>query len=212
MDSEIGEQGRGRPRDPRIDLAIRSAALAVLEQSGYSQLTLEAVATQAGTNKPALRRRWRSKQHLVVDALLSRLGSAPTPDTGCTRCDLIQGINTLSQGFNDGNLGKVLPALVADLDNDPALREEFFTKLFHPRRETSARALRRGIDRGEIRPDADIELVLDLLGAPAYYRALFGHLPLHDGLAEEVVTAVLSGVATEQWRGHHEQWSPKQKD
>lgn len=63
-------------------------------------------------------------------------------------------------------------------------------------------ALRRGIDRGDIREDADIDLLLDMLAATTYYRVLFGHLPIIPTLAEDVVTIVLTGVATPQWRAH----------
>ncbi len=196
--------GRGRPRDHRIDAAVQAAALAILNERGYTGLTLEEVATRAGTNTPALRRRWRSRQHLIVNTLLSQLGSAPTPDTGCTRCDLVAGIGTLSQAFSTTIGRRVLPALVADLGDEPELEAEFFGKLFHPRRASTAAALRRGIDRGDIRPDADLDLLLDMLAATAYYRVLFGHLPITPTLATEVVEVVLAGVATEQWRTHHQ--------
>ncbi len=195
--------GRGRPRDHRIDAAVQDATRAVLNERGYTGLTLTEVATRAGTNTPALRRRWRSRQHLIVDTLLDQLGAAPTPDTGCTHCDLTAGIGTLSQTFSTTIGRRVLPALVADLGDDPELEAEFFGKLFHPRRASTAAALRRGIDRGDIRADADIDLLLDMLGATAYYRVLFGHLPITPTLAEDVVQVVLAGVATAQWRARH---------
>ncbi|MDF2919346.1 MAG: TetR family transcriptional regulator [Microbacterium sp.] len=187
---------RGRPRDPRIDEAIRRATLEVLAERGYSGLTLEDVASRAGTNTPALRRRWRSRQHLIVSALLDQLGAQPTPDTGCTRCDLIAGIGTLSPSFGEEIGRTVLPALVADLALDPELEKEFFERLFHPRRASSEAALRRGIERGDIRPDVDIPLILDMLAAPVYYRMLFGHLAVTPMLAEKVVSVVMDGIAT----------------
>ena len=196
--------GRGRPRDLRIDAAVKNATLAVLNEHGYTGFTLEEAAARAGTNTPAVRRRWRSRQHLIVDTLLDQLGSAPTPDTGCTHCDLVAGISTLSETFNTTIGRRVFPAVVADLGNDPELEAEFFGKLFHPRRATTAAALHRGIERGDIRPDADIDLLLDMLGSTAYYRVLFGHLPITPTLAEDVVQVVLAGVATDHWRTHHQ--------
>ncbi|MEI5102348.1 helix-turn-helix domain-containing protein [Streptomyces sp. PmtG] len=95
----------GRPRDTRLDEAIVRATLDLLEESGYPHLTLEGVARRAGTTKPAIRRRWPSRQHLVIAALAETMGTAPTPDTGCTHCDLILGIETLSQAFG-GTLGR----------------------------------------------------------------------------------------------------------
>lgn len=193
----------GRPRDTRIDQTVPRAVLDILNEAGYSGLTMEGVAARAGTSKPALRRRWPSRRHLVVEALAQAIGTAPTPDTGCTHCDLIAGIGTLTRAFTVTVGRRVLPALVADLADDPELEEEFRKSFFEPRRATTAAALRRGIARGDIRPDSDIDLLLDMLAATTYYRALFGHLPITPDLAEDVVEVVLAGVATDQWRDRH---------
>jgi AcrR family transcriptional regulator len=78
----------GRPRDPHIDAAVLGATLAVLDESGYGRLTLEEVARHAGTTKPAIYRRWPSRQRLVLAALGARLGEVRAPHSGCTLCDL----------------------------------------------------------------------------------------------------------------------------
>jgi AcrR family transcriptional regulator len=174
----------------------------ILNEVGYAALTLESVAARAGTSKPALRRRWRSRQHLVVDALAATVGTTPTPDTGCTHCDLVAGIQTLTDAFTTKIGRRVLPALVSDLAGDPELAELFLDRYFHPRRASTAAALRRGIARGDLDPEADIDLLLDMLASTTYYRVLFGHLPVTAGLAEQVVKTVLAGVATPQWREH----------
>ncbi|MFF8960155.1 TetR/AcrR family transcriptional regulator [Streptomyces sp. NPDC014894] len=196
-------QRTGRPRDERIDAAVPRAVMEILSETGYANLTLEAVAARAGTSKPALRRRWQSRQHLVVDALATTIGTQPTPDTGCTHCDLIAGIGTLSQAFTTTVGRRTLPALVADLADDPELESAFLDEFFHPRRASTAEALRRGIRRGDIRADADIDLLLDMLASTTYYRVLFAHLPVTATLAEDVVEVVLAGVATEQWRSRN---------
>jgi AcrR family transcriptional regulator len=193
----------GRPRDERIDQAVIEATAKLLKEVGYAKLTFEAVAARASTSKPALRRRWPSRAHLAVDTLAAIVGTAPTPDTGCTRCDLVEGIGNLGAAY-PAKIGRtVLPALVADLADDPELDRIFLERYFHPRRATTAAALRRGIERGDIVPDADIDLLLDLLGATVYYRVLFGHLPVDHDVAERIVDTVLKGVATPAWRHAH---------
>jgi AcrR family transcriptional regulator len=193
----------GRPRDTRLDESILAATLDLLEEVGYPHLTMEAVATRAGTTKPAIRRRWPSRQHLVISTLAAALGTSPTPDTGCTHCDLIQGIESLSSAFG-GTLGRrTLPALMAELADDPELDRTFVETVFHPRRASTEAALRRGVQRGDIRPDADLDLLLDMVGATTYHRVLFGHLPVAESLAHEVVMTVMGGAATPQWRRHY---------
>ncbi|WP_067811800.1 TetR/AcrR family transcriptional regulator [Actinomadura kijaniata] len=199
-----GPHRTGRPRDARIDDAVLRAVVEILNEAGYGGLTMEGAAARAGTSKPALRRRWPTRQHLVVAALARTVGTAPTPDTGCTHCDLIAGIGTIGAAFTTALGRRALPGLIADLAADPVLEKEFLDTFFHPRRATTAAALRRGVARGDIRPDADIDLLLDMLASTTYYRVLFGHLPVTPDLAGDVVSVIMSGVATDRWRTVHE--------
>ena len=52
----------------------------------------------------------------------------------------------------------------------------------------------RAVLRGEVAPDADPDIVLDLLYGPAYHRLLQSHLPLSDRFARAVVDTVVAGV------------------
>ncbi|GAA1209023.1 TetR/AcrR family transcriptional regulator [Prauserella alba] len=192
-----------RPRDERIDLATLKAVRDLLTEVGYQRLTLDAVAARAGTTKPAIRRRWPDQKHLVVDALTEHVGSTPTPDTGCTHCDLVAGIDTLRRTMSGPLLTLTLPPLVADLRNDDVLRNRFFEGFFSPRRQTTARAIERGIERGDLREDVDVELLLDMLAATMTYRLLFGHQPLAPGLSEDIVDVVMRGVATSHYATQH---------
>ena len=140
-----------RTKDARIDDAILAATIELLDEIGYQALTIGAVASRAGVHRPAVYRRWASKRHLVVDAVASQMGVAPTPDTGDVRADLVAGITTLVRSLSGTALGRVLPALVADLANDAELAAEFRDRVFDPRRESTAITLRSAIARGDIR-------------------------------------------------------------
>lgn len=193
----------GRPRDTTIDARATAAVVELLASVPYSALTLEGVAAAAGTSKPALRRRWGSLPGVVVHTLISVLGTTPTPDTGCVHCDLITGISTLADAFQGSPITRALPGLVSDLEADPALREVFRRDYFEARRATSRAVLEHAVERGDIQGGLDMELTLDLLAAPLYYRAFFGHQPIDDGLAERTVLSVLNGVASVDWQRHH---------
>ena len=56
------------------------------------------------------------------------------------------------------------------------------------------RLVDRGIERGDLRPDTDRELIHELLFGPVYYRLMLSGEPLDQGLAERVVDAVLPGL------------------
>ncbi|WP_158886635.1 TetR/AcrR family transcriptional regulator [Amycolatopsis anabasis] len=185
----------GRARDDRIDAAVLAATRDLLDEGGYADLSIGRVAARAEVHRPAIYRRWPSKRHLVVDAVAAMLGLDPTPSTGDLRADLITGMTTVLTAFRETSLGRVLPALVADLAEDPELSAHFLRTVFDTRRETTAKALRAAIERGEVAAGIDLDFVLDALAAPIYYRALFRHLPLDDRLAEQTVDAVLAAIS-----------------
>jgi len=192
--ADRGARG-GRPRDPQIDAAVLEATLAVLDEVGYVHLTFEEIARRAETTKPAIYRRWPKRQHLVLTALAARLGAARTPDTGCTLCDLNEGINVFIAAFQQIR-PDVLGPLLADCTADQRLRDAFMTSLFHPPRAAVADMLNRAVARGDLRDDIDPDLILDMLGSLVHYRALFGHAPTTDTQVERAVAALLHGIAT----------------
>ncbi|WP_246083293.1 TetR/AcrR family transcriptional regulator [Nonomuraea diastatica] len=186
----------GRPRDPQIGRTVLDATLAVLDEAGYTRLTIEEVARRAGATKPAIYRRWPDRRRLVLAALATRLGTARTPDTGCTLCDLNEGINVFVAAFRRIRPG-VLEPLFADCAAEPEARETFMTTLFDPPRAAVAEMIERAVARGDLRADLDRELVLDMLGSLVHYRALFGHAPITGDQVESAVEAVLGGIATD---------------
>ena len=50
-------------------------------------------------------------------------------------------------------------------------------------------------DRGEIPPQTNIEVALDLLYGPIYHRLLHGHAPLNDRFVRDVIDTALHGIA-----------------
>ncbi|MGH3901931.1 MAG: TetR/AcrR family transcriptional regulator [Pseudonocardiaceae bacterium] len=186
----------GRPRNSQIDTAVLDATLAVLDESGYSRFTLEEVARQAGTTKPAIYRRWPTRQHLVLATLARRLGAAQVPNTECTLCDLGEGISVFVAAFQRMP-PDVLGSLLADCAAQPELRADFMTTLFDPPRAAVKQTLIRAIARGDLRADLDLDLTLDLLGSLVHYRALFGHAPTRETEIESAVKTLLQGIATD---------------
>ncbi len=183
----------GRPRDAAIDGAVLAATVAVLRERGWPGFALEAVAARAGTTKAAIRRRWPARQRLVIDALASLLDAPPAPDNGCTRCDLVQSVGLLTEMLNDRLPPGVLAPLVADCA-DPELRRHLVATLVAPTRQAVEVAVRRAIGRGELRQEVTPALVVDLLAAAVYQRALFGDAPQD---ARTLVDVLLRGVAVD---------------
>jgi len=186
----------GRPRNPEIDRAVLDSTLEVLSRAGYGRLSLEEVAREAGTTKPAIYRRWPGRQRLVLAALAERLGSVQGPDTGCTLCDLDDCLKLFVGAFRRLP-PDVLGPLFASCADDPELRDAFMATLFEPPREAVRQTLNRAQRKGRLRDDIDLELVLDLIGSFVHYRAFFGHAPTSDLEIEAAVEVLLQGIAVD---------------
>lgn len=184
----------GRPRDPAIDAAVLAATLDVLRDHGYGKFAVETVAAMAGTTKAAIRRRWPLRQRLVIDALAAVLVVPPVPDNGCTRCDLVQSVRLLAEALHDRLPGGVLAPLIADCAGDADLHRRLVDVVVQPSRQAAAVAVRRAVDRRDLRADVDPELLVDLLASTVYQRALFGD---DKTSAAPLVDLLLRGVAVD---------------
>jgi len=187
----------GRPRDPAIDAAVLAATVELLHEGGYAAPALEKVAARAGTTKAAMRRRWPVRQRLVIDALASVLVAPPVPDNHCTRCDLHESVRLLAEALDERLPAGVLAPLIADCSADPALHHHLLGTLVQPSREAAAVAVRRAVARGDLLPDVDPELFVDLLASVVYQRALFGGAPVDEAAARRLVDLLLRGVAVD---------------
>jgi AcrR family transcriptional regulator len=195
-----GPRRPGRPRDPGYDKAIVDATLEILNDRGYAALTIDAVAARTGVSRPTIYRRWSSKPALVIAALAQSIGLSPTPDTGVLRDDLVAFQREQVRNMNAPQSRRVTAGLVADLVADPELAETYFGEYVAPRRTTVWQALQRGIDRGELRPDADFNLIYDLLMGPLFMRSVVRGEVLGPDMPEVTVDLVLAAFGNPKGR------------
>lgn len=189
----VSARSRGRPKNERIDAEVLAAVLKQLSLRGYRGVTIEGVARQVKRARTSLYRRWPSKRHLVAEAVVAELGAQPAPDTGSLREDLKAAVGTLLTGFA-GTLGKALPGLVADMALDAVLARMIREKVLAARRRSIRAAFERGVARGESRRGFDVDVLIDMLTGPFYFRALFGHLPATPAMVDVIVEYILAVV------------------
>lgn len=184
----------GRPRSEQIDGALLNATWEILDSDGYVGLSLEAVARRAGTSRPALYRRWSGRAPLAIAAIARHLEAPVPPDTGCTLCDIGESFTVFLAAYR-GIRPDALSALYADCAADPALHAQYLETIIEPARSAVAGTLDRAIARGDLRPDIDRELLLDLVASLVHYRAIFGNAHLSATEAERAVELLLQGAA-----------------
>ncbi|MFI9161146.1 TetR-like C-terminal domain-containing protein [Kitasatospora aureofaciens] len=161
-----------RRRGKELENAIFEAALDQLTSGGYARLTMEGVAAAARTGKAALYRRWASKVELVIDALDSTLPRPHgVPDLGSARAELLHLIELFTDAICSRS-GAALHALMAELSQQQAevFKDFIVRRVIGPTKDTILDILRRGIARGEVRPDAVSPLVADVVPAMLMFQ------------------------------------------
>jgi AcrR family transcriptional regulator len=192
----------GRPRDARADRAILESTLELIAERGVYEFRTEDVAARAGVGKGAIYRRYGSKDELVTAAIAALVSEEiVVPDTGSTQGDL-HVLMREAVGLYRGSLAaRLMPNLVGAMAQKPelahAVREEFLA----PRRAALGEVVRRGVERGDLRPDLDVELALDVLGGPLFYRLLVTGGPIDQQLAVGVADLILRGFSPNEPRG-----------
>jgi AcrR family transcriptional regulator len=156
---------------PAVTASITEAVLDELAELGYARLSMEAVAKRAGVGKSALYRRWSSKQEMALAVLAEfSVDQAPTPDTGSLRGDVRESLDAVARWLSHPRFSRILPDLVAEMARNPELSDLVEGMIGRPRRDRGAVMLQRAMRRGELAPDTDLEIALDLIGAPVYWR------------------------------------------
>jgi AcrR family transcriptional regulator len=186
----------GRPRSLEADEAILEAAVDVFAEVGLEALTMEGVAARAGVAKNTVYRRYPNKLDLVVSAVrcYTNVGARP-PDTGTTRGDVQALVDELVAIVTQTPMGRMLPTLVAVRTRVPEL-DLAYSEVVADKRARSASVVRRGIERGDFRPDVDVEAVVDAFVSPVFYRCLVTHASLDAAFAASVVDTAMRAFGT----------------
>jgi AcrR family transcriptional regulator len=185
----------GRPRDPRADRSIVSAALDVIAEQGVHAFRMDDVAERAGVGKGAIYRRYRSKDELVTAAVAELVSEIAVPDTGSTHDDLLALMRDAVSVYADPTAAGVMPSLVAAMRRQPELAQAVRGGFLARRRDALREVLERGVARGDLRADLDLEFALDVLGGPLFYRLLITGGPIDEQLAANVADLILRGFA-----------------
>lgn len=187
---------RGRPRSRRAEQAILTATRELLAQHGLGALTVEEVADRAGVGKATIYRRWPNKAALAFDAFVEDyLAGIPVRDTGTLRGDLLASARDWIRLVTRTPSGRTLAWLLAESLTDPDLAGAWRELVLHRMRDDRRAIVSRAVARGEIPAGTDPDLILDLFYGALYHRFINGHLPLSQGFAHALATAVAAAAA-----------------
>jgi AcrR family transcriptional regulator len=190
----------GRPRSEASRQRILAAARELLEERGLRAMTICAIAERAGTSKVTVYRWWSHKAAIVLEAMLSEVSpEIPYRESASPLESLRDQMKSFSRFLNGAN-GRLLQSVVAEGVLDAEVGHAYRQHWVKPRRDDARKLLLRAVEAGEVGAEVDLEVVLDALFGPLYYRFLIQHARLDSAFAESIFGSVMGGVASEEAR------------
>lgn len=184
----------GRPRSQQARRAILKAAYELLTEHGVGRLTIEAVAARAGVGKPTIYRTWSNARELAMAALLARPeAETDLPQTDAPIEDLIRQVRQVISIFATLR-GRQVTQMMAAAEPDSELSKAFRNQIILKCREDGRAILERAQAAGLVRTSVDLDLVLDTIYGPIFYRLLAGHEKLTEQTGREIVEMVMRGI------------------
>lgn len=183
-------RGREQLRD-----AVLGAAGELMLEGGLAAATMEAIAARAGVSKRTLYKYWPSRGAVALEGFMRNAASSwSVPDDASATEGLTVLVVAAVRLFTGTPAGALIRSLIADAQAQDEIATAIREQWLRPRRAVAADLIRRGVAEGEFRDDVDIELALDLLFAPVYYRLLLGHEPMTDEFATASVEYLMTGL------------------
>ena len=185
-------------RSARARQAILAATRELLSEVGFARLTIEAIAARAGVGKQTIYRWWPSKGTVVFDALLDGNvdpeGNSALPDTGEIERDLRTVLRAIVEELSDPQTDHLQRTITAEIQHDPALADELVVRLLRPQMRATADRLRVAQGAGQIGPDVEVDLGVELLFGPLFHRWLLRTAPLDAAYADRIVSHAMAGL------------------
>lgn len=182
-------RGPGRPRQAHVTRAVLDAVVDLVAESGMNALTMDAVAARAGVSKPAMYRRWPTKQDLVIAAAESRIGPLTVPDMGAFRAELRALLTSRMEAYRRPGVDRLLAGVIgaaAEAGAKPDAYRAYTARVMSETRHL----LERGVARGDVRRDVDVDAAATLVAASLVFRMVGEQRLPDEALVESVVDLI----------------------
>jgi AcrR family transcriptional regulator len=196
MESESAPPARrGRPRSEAARRAILRAARELLDEGGLLSVTMEGVAARAGVGKPTVYRHWSNRYEVAMAALIEATRGAEAPQSReAPLVALKEQLHRLADLFTSST-GRNVAAMLASGYRETELSKAFRLYFVQARRDEGRALLGQAIAAGRIRAGIDLELALDLIYGPVFYRLAMAHAPIDAGFVDALLGEVMAGIA-----------------
>lgn len=191
-----GKRGRGRRPAALVRREVLAAAADLLFDDGMGAVTFDRVAAVAGASKTTIYKWWPTPGALAAEAYFARVEhDLDFHDTGEVRADVRRQLLAFSHLMMRTPAGRAAREVIGAAQTDAAVRLAFTAAYAHPRRDEAVRALTRARDRGQLRPDAQLDVLVDQLWGACYHRILVLDEPIDETLIDRLIDNALHGAA-----------------
>lgn len=180
----------GRPRDPRVDDAVRAATLELLVEEGYHATSIQAISRRAGVSAPTVYRRWANKAELIEEAVFPTPFIQPTETTGNLRRDLATYCRGIIEHLGDPAVRAAIPGLLTEYQTDPEMWQRLLRRSVTPMREAFAAFL----NRTRRQPVGSVDVLFDVMIGSLFVRAINTGAAGADEFAAEVAAIVAAAL------------------
>ncbi len=185
---------RGRPRNLEAQKSILSASYELLLENGFQALTVDKIAKYAQVSKATIYKWWPNKAAVVMDGFLYAASERlPVPDTGSAYNDILTHATNLTI-FLTSREGTIITQLLGEGQFDSGLADAYRARYFQPRRLEAKSLLEKGIQRGELKKSIDIDICIDLIYGPIFYRLLVTGERLDESYVRQLILNAFEGI------------------
>jgi AcrR family transcriptional regulator len=186
---------RRRPggRAARVKEAVHRAVLDVVAEHGVDKVGIPEISRRADVRDSSIYRRWGTRENLILDALLAVSERAlQLPDTGTLHGDLTAFATALID-YLRAPLGDGLVRALSFVTDSRELSEAR-KKFWDTRYQADELMISRAVARGELPPDTDARIAIELLIAPIHFRNLLTHEQIDAEFASQLATYVIHAL------------------
>ena len=207
-------RSRGRPRQPATEEAILQATIELLTEVGVDGTTTNAIVERSGSSKATIYRRWPTRDALILDALRVSLQGRPSDIDAVVDLELelkssVHAAARRGASVFDSVIARaVFPTIAKELLSGSEIGKEFRRDVFVPIRNAAKARLLEAIERGEIDPTVDRDVVFDLVYGGLMYRVLVGE-SVDDAAAQALADLVMTGAAGPRYRNRSPGTAPR---
>jgi AcrR family transcriptional regulator len=189
------KKSTGCKRNPATTEAILDAARALLQEKGYANFTIEEVARRSGASKSTIYRWWASKMYLLLDIYDDDIEKMlEIPDFGNVESEIIFLIRAIWKLWRETPSGQAYKSMIAEVQADPSAFALWRSRFLPDRRKKLLVTLQRAADRGDLRPDVNLEIIVDLIFGFSWYHLLTGQIDDDVALVTAMVREIVQGI------------------